>query len=190
MHASLASITTEIDVDPTLVMLGVAFEDEADEDDAPTQQVAPPSELLEVAPAPVAQKVFALELLPLQPTLLRRVARGILRWAPFAALGASGGLLLCIGASALASSGPEASSGSAHVTSHFVMPAAPVAIAPAAMGSQTDVIELDEARAPDTIARRTRSSTVRTLPHAVTTAATVARPPPLAAMPVEYHKGR
>jgi hypothetical protein len=194
VHASFASITTEVDVDPTLVMLGVAFEDEADEDDAPTLQVAPPSELLEPIATPIAtsaaQKVFVLELLPLQPTLPMRVARAVLRWAPFAALGATGGLLLCIGASALANavSAPHASTGGLHVTSQLVVPAA---VAPAATALRADaVIELDETRAPDTIARRTRPTAVRPIVRSVTPASPVTRPPPLAAMPAEYLKGR
>ncbi len=160
MHESFASTTTEVDVDPTLLMLGVA-----------------------------EPKAFVLELLPLQPSPLARAARVVLRWAPFAALGATGGLLLCIGTSALASaiSTPTASNDDLRVASHFVDPAerAPAAYELAATPPQPEaVIELDEARAPDTLACRTHPAAVRPIARAV--AASPPARPRLAAMPATY----
>jgi hypothetical protein len=48
MHGAFPSETTEVDAAPTLVMIGLDYEDEED-DDAPTCQVMAPSELAELA---------------------------------------------------------------------------------------------------------------------------------------------
>jgi hypothetical protein len=234
MHASFASVTSEVDIEPTLVMLGLDFDDNEDEDDAPTRQVAPPSEVLGYeASGPATQSippesvpvlhvaslstlaptsmstaetadrpVFALELLPLRPTALAVVGRAIVRWSPWALLGATTGLLLCVGVTSFVDAvAPTRSAAAATVVVASIAPAAPkpapatpaaLQVAPAA----ATFIELDDVRPTSTVAHRARPAApavraaVRAPAAAPAAPAAPAARPPLAAMPSEYRSAR